>query len=108
MLEHAGRFPGSHHSEKAWSSSQTAISEQAADNASSDSYPPSISSRTTTIASLSEAASRINAQIPFDDEEAKELILCILYILKNLEHGKILYLTRISNTCFILPKWKNT
>ena len=54
----------------------------------SDSYPPSISSRTTTIASLSEAASRINAQVPFDDEETKDLILCMLYILKNLEQSK--------------------
>lgn len=54
----------------------------------SDSYPPSISSRTTTIASLSEAASRINAQVPFDDEETKYLILCMLYILKNLEQSK--------------------
>ena len=54
----------------------------------SDSYPPSISSRTTTIASLSEAASRINAQVPFDDEETKDLILCMMYILKNLDQSK--------------------
>lgn len=60
----------------------------------SDSYPPSISSRTTTIASLSEAASRINAQVPFDDEETKDLILCMLYIVKNLEqseYGLLIY-----------------
>jgi hypothetical protein len=90
-LEHAGRFPGSHHSEKTWSSSQTtlATNDQNTETASSsDSYPPSISSRTTTIASLSEAASRINAQVPFDDEETKDLILCMLYILKNLEQSE--------------------
>lgn len=61
------------------------------DAVTTDSYPPSISSRTTTIASLSEAASRINAQVPFDDEETKDLLLCILYILKNLDQGKIYY-----------------
>ena len=90
-MEHAGRFPGSHHSDKSWTSSQTmlAANDQNAETASgSDSYPPSISSRTTTIASLSEAASRINAQVPFDDEETKDLILCMLYILKNLEQRK--------------------
>ena len=66
-----------------------ATSDQNTETASgSDSYPPSISSRTTTIASLSEAASRINAQVPFDDEETKDLILCMLYILKNLEQRK--------------------
>ena len=93
MLEHAGRFPGSHHSDKQSSSSQTMTGsdDHITDAVTTDSYPPSISSRTTTIASLSEAASRINAQVPFDDEETKDLLLCILYILKNLDQGKIYY-----------------
>ncbi|CAB4035178.1 dedicator of cytokinesis 11, partial [Paramuricea clavata] len=108
-LEHAGRFPGSHHSEKTWSSSQTILqaSDQNTETASgSDSYPPSISSRTTTIASLSEAASRINAQVPFDDEETKYLILCMLYILKNLEQTIVLdWFKQISSSNSKLNSW---
>ena len=64
-----------------------ASNDHIADGASSDSYPPSVSSRTTTLASLSEAASRMNAHVPFDEEESKELLLCTLYILKNLDQG---------------------
>ncbi|XP_028405691.1 dedicator of cytokinesis protein 9-like isoform X2 [Dendronephthya gigantea] len=108
-LEHAGRFPGSHHSEKTWSSSQTmlASNDQNTDGTSgSDSYPPSISSRTTTIASLSEAASRINAQVPFDDEETKDLVLCVLYIVKNLEQTIVLdWFKQISSSNSKLNSW---
>ncbi|XP_031567360.1 dedicator of cytokinesis protein 11-like isoform X3 [Actinia tenebrosa] len=35
-------------------------------------------------------ASQMALKVPFDDEETKELLLCFMYILKNLEQGVIL------------------
>lgn len=85
ILEHAGRFPGSHNVDRTWSSSQTMLvgSDQITETG-TDFYPPS---RRMTAASLNESANKINVQVPFDEDETKNLILCLMYILKNLEQG---------------------
>lgn len=33
-------------------------------------------------------ASQMTLKVPFDEEETKELLLCFMYILKNLEQGR--------------------
>lgn len=37
-------------------------------------------------------ASQMALKVPFDEDETKELLLCFMYILKNLEQGKNLAL----------------
>ena len=48
---------------------------------------PSSSLTTSTAATIKEAT-QIALQVPFDEDETKELLLCFCYIIKNLEQGK--------------------
>lgn len=99
LLNHAPRFHGSKHdlsqthSQLSQTSSTVVASDYGTDSNRSSSHSGAAkqspnNSLTQTSASTLKEASQIALQVPFDEDETKELLLCFLYVLKNLESGK--------------------
>ncbi|XP_078379462.1 dedicator of cytokinesis protein 11-like isoform X4 [Oculina patagonica] len=120
LLDHAPRFHGSKydlsHQVFQQQMSQTSstmtvpTSEFAADsNRSSIKQSPSDSLTPQTAMPLREAT-QIALQVPLDEDETKELLLCALYIFKNLEQGVILDWWRqiLSSSITKRPHWHPT
>ncbi|XP_048588509.1 dedicator of cytokinesis protein 9 isoform X4 [Nematostella vectensis] len=104
LLDHVPRFHGSKYelthsiSQTSHGSSSVATgNEQTTESNRSSSYSqagilkqsPS-DSLTQSSAHVLKEASQIALQVPLDEDETKELLMCFLYILKNLEQGVVL------------------
>lgn len=124
LLDHAPRFHGSKYDlshqvlqqQMSLTSSTMTVptSDLAADSNRSSSYSaavkqsPSDSLTPLTAMPLREAT-QIALQVPLDEDETKELLLCALYIFKNLEQGVILdWWRQILSSSIKRPHWHPT
>ncbi|XP_068733995.1 dedicator of cytokinesis protein 9-like isoform X4 [Montipora capricornis] len=123
LLDHAPRFHGSKHdlsnqalqTQTSQTSSVMVVpnSEFSPDSNRSSSYlamkqSPSDSLTPQSAQPLREAT-QIALQVPLDEDETKELLLCALYILKNLEQGVILdWWRQILSSSLKRPYWHPT
>ncbi|XP_074634034.1 dedicator of cytokinesis protein 9-like isoform X3 [Acropora palmata] len=123
LLDHAPRFHGSKYdlsnqtfqTQTSHASSVMAVpnNEFSPDSNRSSSYSvmkqsPSDSLTPQSAQPLREAT-QIALQVPLDEDETKELLLCALYIIKNLEQGVILdWWRQILSTSLKRPHWHPT